>query len=63
MPFTGDFWNGDEAVNLDLADSLGDLPTALKKGFGMEFTQDCTPSKGIFGSDTRLFQIPSGKCS
>jgi protease-4 len=53
--FTGDFWNGDEAVNLGLADSLGDLSTALMKGFGMEFTQDYTPAKGILDSVISLF--------
>lgn len=53
--FTGDFWNGDEAVKLGLADSLGGLPTALKNEFGVEFTQDYTPAPGFFDHISGIF--------
>lgn len=46
--FTGDFWTGEEAVKLGLVDAIGDLPTVLKKEFGVEYTQDYTQAPGIF---------------
>lgn len=46
--FTGDFWTGEEAVKLGLVDAIGDLPTVLKKEFGVEYTQDYTQPPGLF---------------
>lgn len=38
--FNGDFWAGEQAVRLGLADELSDLPTVLEKEFGVKKMKD-----------------------
>jgi protease-4 len=38
--FSGDFWTGDEAVKLGLADGTGQLWTVLRKDFKVEQYRD-----------------------
>ena len=38
--FNGDFWAGDQAVRLGLADEVSDLPTVLEKDFGVKRLKD-----------------------
>lgn len=46
--FSGDFWTGERAVELGLADGMSDLPTVLRTVFDVEHTRDYTPVPNIF---------------
>lgn len=46
--FSGDFWTGERAVELGLADGMSDLPTVLRTVFNVEHTRDYTPVPSIF---------------
>lgn len=45
--YSGDFWTGEEAVALGLADELGSMSTVLAD-LGVKQTKDYTPRPGIF---------------
>lgn len=40
--FSGDFWTGQQAVKLGLADGTANLWTVLQKEFGVKYYKDCT---------------------
>lgn len=46
--FSGDFWVGEKAVQMGLADGISDLPTVLKAVFNVDSTQDYTPASSFF---------------
>lgn len=46
--FSGDYWTGDQAVSLGLADSLCDLPTLLKDEYQVTAVKDYTLPASIF---------------
>lgn len=46
--FSGDFWTGERAVELGLADGISDLPTVLKTVFNVSHTRDYTPVQNVF---------------
>lgn len=46
--FSGDFWTGQQAVELGLADGIADLALVMKKTFGVEHFQDYTPVPSFF---------------
>jgi protease-4 len=46
--FTGDFWAGDRAVQLGLADGISDLTTVMKMVFNVEAAMDYTPQPNFF---------------
>lgn len=46
--FSGDYWTGDEAVTLGLADSLCDLPSLLQKEYHVKAVKDYTLPASIF---------------
>jgi protease-4 len=45
--FSGEFWVGEKAVELGLADGLNDLPGVLKTVFGVQYTRDYTPAQNL----------------
>lgn len=51
--FNGDFWTGQEAVELGLADELGDLPTALKNEFGVTKYKEYAPKVNFIEAITK----------
>ena len=53
MLFSGDFWTGEEAVDLGLVDRLCDLPTILKDEFGVQDAKDFTPPPSLLGGLAR----------
>ena len=46
--FSGDYWTGDQAVSLGLADTLCDLPTLLQKEYQVKAVKDYTLPASIF---------------
>jgi protease-4 len=46
--FSGDYWTGEEAVTLGLADDLCDLPTLLQDEFHVKAIKDYTLPASIF---------------
>lgn len=51
--FTGDYWTGEEAVKLGLADEVSDLPTTLKKEFGVTKMREYSSPRPIWERLTR----------
>jgi protease-4 len=51
--FTGDFWTGDQAVKLGLADEISDLPTILQKEFGAKKMREYSNPRPIWERLTR----------
>lgn len=48
--FSGDFWTGEEAVKLGLADGLSDLSSVLQAEFQVKQFRDYSPQRSIFES-------------
>lgn len=46
--FSGDFWTGEEALELGLVDGLSDLSTVLKQEFGTTATKDYSTKKPLW---------------
>lgn len=46
--FTGDYWTGDQAVKLGLADEISDLPTTLTKEFGANKMREYSSPRPIW---------------
>jgi protease IV len=54
--FSGDFWTGDEAVKLGLADGLAGLPEVLEKEFNVKDFREFSGPKGLmelFGASVK----------
>ena len=48
--FSGEYWTGDTAIELGLADGIGDLRTTLRERFGEDVvTPLIAPARGWFG--------------
>jgi serine protease SohB len=48
--FSGEYWSGSKAVDLGLADGIGDLRTTLRTRFGDDVvTPLVAPARGWFG--------------
>ncbi len=45
--FSGDYWTGDEALELGLIDGISDLPTVLRSELGVTKIKEYTPSKSL----------------
>ena len=46
--FNGDFWAGDQAVQLGLVDEVSDLPTVLDKEFGVKKQREYASSRSLW---------------
>lgn len=46
--FSGDFWTGEEVVEMGLVDGIGDLETVLEQDFGVSYALDYSRRKGLF---------------
>lgn len=54
--FSGDFWTGEEALQLGLVDGLMDFRTVMKEKFGAEQFVDYTASQSFVSSLVRRFK-------
>jgi len=55
--FSGELWNGAEAVKLGLADGLSDLTTVLKEEFDVEGVVDYTPAPSFFAKIQQSYGV------
>lgn len=53
--FSGDFWTGEEAVQLGLADGVGDLPYVTRKEFGVSHVKEYSGSVPLWEKLTKDF--------
>lgn len=54
--YSGDFWTGDEAVEMGLADGFGDLNSLLAEKFKVEKVANYTPQRSIFDNMKKSFR-------
>lgn len=57
--FSGDYWTGEQAVTLGLADGLSDVSTVLRTQFAAEQVKDYTPPSGFFDRLQRSYGVLS----
>ena len=50
--FSGDWWTGEEVVELGLADGIADLETVMEHEFGVKYALDYSPRKGLLSGLT-----------
>jgi len=50
--FSGDWWTGNEVVELGLVDGIGDIQTVLLEEFGVKYSMDHTRRKGLLSGLT-----------